>query len=340
MDNVSVKKLDMLLAGLGSIGRRHLRNMMELGIEKVTLLRSGNSTLDTEEFSHLPVTSDLRSALADKPDAVVISTPTSLHMEMALQAAEAGSHILLEKPISHNLAGLKELEFLVKQNGVQILVGFQFRFHPTLTQIKTWIDDKILGEVLGVHVEWGEYLPGWHPWEDYRKGYSARKDLGGGVLLTLCHPFDYLNWFFGPIESVYAKIDQRSALQMDTEDKAITTLKFKSGLTGTVLLNYFRRPPKHQLTITCEEGIISWDNEDACAVLLDGISHRQNRICPSGQFERNHLFLDEMSHFIDCIQGHRKPACTLEDGAHALKVVLAAKRSSAERKEIDIENIV
>src|SRR5262249_38276429 len=151
-----------------------------------------------------PVEHDLSTALARKPIAVIISNPSSLHMNVALAAARAGAHLLIEKPLSHDLNSVATLEHLVAAQRLVAQVGFQFRFNPGLRQIKTWIDSGAIGRPVSAQVHWGEYLPGMHPWEDYRLGYAARSDLGGGVLLTLSHPFDYLRWLLGDVSHVSA----------------------------------------------------------------------------------------------------------------------------------------
>lgn len=329
-----------VIAGMGSIGKRHLQNLLSLGVRNLTLYRTGQGVLDSADFAEYPTERILPKVLSRKPTGVIISNPTALHMEVALQAAHAGCNILIEKPVSHTLAGVKELEHLIHQKGIKVLVGFQFRFHPGLRQIKRWIDDRILGSALAVSVHWGEFLPAWHPWEDYRKGYSARKDMGGGVLLTLCHPFDYLRWIFGEVISVSAMTGHVSSLDLDTEDLALALLRFSSGLLASVHLDYFRRPPRHHLTIICEEGVLTWDYEDGCATLQDGATHKRNRICPPETFERNTLFRDEMAHFLDCIESNHPPICSFTDGLQALRIVLAAKKSVQERREIEIESIV
>jgi predicted dehydrogenase len=160
----------ILICGLGSAGRRHLRNLLALGIEDLILLRSGKSTLPDDEISGFPQESGIDEALERwNPDAVIISNPTSLHMQVALPAAEAGCHIFLEKPISHSMDGLQAFEQAVLKSGKQVLVGFQFRYHPGLKQVKCLILEGAIGEVVGTRVNWGEYLPDWHPWEDYRQ---------------------------------------------------------------------------------------------------------------------------------------------------------------------------
>ena len=170
--------MKILIAGLGSIGRRHFRNLIALGETDLVLLRTRKATLPDDELAGYPVETDIHEALQiHNPDAVVVANPTSLHLDVAIPAAEAGCHILLEKPVSHSLDGLGTLRKAAEKSGSKILVGFQFRYHPALNKARELIQNGALGKVLTVHAHWGEYLPNWHPWEDYRQSYAARADL-------------------------------------------------------------------------------------------------------------------------------------------------------------------
>src|SRR3989344_9307695 len=180
----------ILIVGFGSICRRQLRNLKTLGHKNFVLYRTSKSTLPDDEILNIPVEYDLAKALAHKPIATIIANPTALHIPVALAAARAGSHLFLEKPVSHTLDGVEELIRLTKRKGLIVQTGFQFRFHPGLLKIKYLLETNAIGPVVSVQAHWGEHLPDWHPWEDYHKSYSARVDLGGGALLTLCHPFD------------------------------------------------------------------------------------------------------------------------------------------------------
>ncbi len=185
--------MPIIICGLGSVGRRHLYNLQALGRNDIVLLRTGKSTLPDDELGILPVEYDLNHALLHwQPEGVVISNPTALHLEVAIPAAEAGCHLLIEKPMSHSTDGLDTLTKALRKGGGQVLVGYQFRFHPGLLAVKQLLEKEAIGCLISARVHWGEYLPDWHPWEDYRHSYSARSDLGGGVVLTLSHPFDYL----------------------------------------------------------------------------------------------------------------------------------------------------
>jgi|SRR5664280_1630494 len=171
--------MKFLIAGLGSIGSRHLRNLISLGENDIILYRSKLSTLNNDQFKNFPTETNIISVLNHKPDAVIISNPTSLHLEIAIPAAEAGCHIVIEKPVSHSLDQIDELRKAIQKGGGKILVGFQYRFHPTLKIASRIILNREIGNPVFVRAHWGEYLPDWHTWEDFHGSYSARSDLGG-----------------------------------------------------------------------------------------------------------------------------------------------------------------
>ena len=327
--------MKILIAGLGSIGRRHLRNLQDMNVGEFVLLRSRRATLPDDELADIPTEQDLAEALRrHRPDAVVVSNPTALHLDIAIPAAQAGCHLLLEKPISHTMAGISTLTKIVEEKNLKVLVGFQFRFHPGLQRIKELLNNGTIGAVTSVHAQWGEYLPAWHPWEDYRVGYAAREDLGGGVLLTLCHPFDYLRWLIGEIQSVFAMDAQQGGLEISVEDTAHTMLRFENGALGFVHLDYIQRPSTHTLHITGQRGRILWDNADGGVHWSHGNTEIWQTEKMPTHFERNTLFLEEVKHFIACIENDTQPYVNLIDGIAALQIVLAAKASISQRREV------
>lgn len=326
----------ILIAGFGSMGRRHLRNVKTLGYKNFILYRTGKSTLPDDEIRDIPTEYNLAKALSYKPVATIVTNPTALHMSVALAAAKAGSHLFLEKPISHSMKGVEDLRRLIQNRGLIALVGFQFRFHPLLRQVKRLLEDNVIGPVVSVQAHWGEYLPGWHPWEDYHQGYSAKSKLGGGVLLTLCHPFDYLRYLLGEVESVSAIQSQIGGLGIEVEDNADVLLKFKSGVIGNVHLDYIQRPPEHYVRIIGQNGTIHWDNLAGFLKWHSSKGKWKKVSVPEG-FERNNLFLDEMRHFISCIAKNEQPLCTIDDGIKALRIALAAKQSVKEKGMVKLK---
>ena len=327
-----------LISGLGSIGRRHLKNLVTLGQTDIVLHRTGKSTLPDDELAGYPAESDLNEALERwSPDAVIVSNPTALHLEVAVPAARAGCSLLLEKPISHTLDHVDELRAALDAGGGNVLVGFQFRFHPGLQHAARLLRERVIGDPISVRAHWGEYLPTWHPWEDYRESYSARRDMGGGVLLTLCHPFDYLRWLCGEVSSLFASVGNFGELELDVEDTAAVLLSLEGDVLGTVYLDYNQQPASHWLEISGTRGSIRWDNADGAVRWWTTQKREWETYSPAEGFERNTLFLEEMRHFIDVVRGDAQPRCTLQDGIRALKIVLAAKRSAARSARVDLE---
>ena len=134
--------------------------------------------------------------------------------------------------------------------------------------------------MLTLHAHWGEYMPNWHPWEDYRQTYAAREDLGGGVIRTLTHPLDYARWLAGEVTGVRALAGHVSSLEMDVEDVAEIGLRFASGAIGGVHVNYVQRPPAHRLEIVGTQGTLRWDN-------ADGMLHFYQMPQPFGEWSAN-----------------------------------------------------
>ena len=324
-----------LITGFGSIGRRHFRNLLSLGQKDIVLYRSNKSTLDTEELKEFIVETDLSRALAHKPDAVIISNPTALHLDIAIPAALQGCHLLFEKPISDSFVRISELKKALEIGGGKAMTGFQYRFHPGLIQVRKWINEGYIGNVVSARAHWGEYLPGWHPWEDYRQSYSARKELGGGVILTLCHPIDYFRWIFGEIKTVWGTYNTIDYLQIEPEGVADISLGFEK-FTGFVHLNYIQRPGKHVVEVIGDEGTITWDNKDGTAKCYSTVKEKWFEFVPESDFERNTLFIDEMKNFIEYIKGNEETICTLDDGIQIQKIVEGIYQSQKENRRVSI----
>ena len=282
--------MKFLIAGFGSAGRRHLRNLLALGQQDILLYRSGHSTLPLDELKSFPVYTNLNHALEQRPDAVIVANITSAHLDVAIPAARQGCHILMEKPISHSLDGLDNLQSAVKASGSKVLVGFQFRFHPCFMQIHQWIEEGAIGRPLSARAHYGDYMPGWHPWEDYKLSYSAVPQMGGGAVLTLCHPIDYLRWFIGEVADVFAFTGNISDLDIHSEDVAEIMLHFGNGAIGSIHLDYYQRPPSYRFEIIGTNGTVQWDHADNVARLFRADSGCWETISARSGFERNDLF--------------------------------------------------
>lgn len=330
----------MLIAGYGSVGRRHFRNLQALGCRDFVFYRTGRGTVPADELAGWPVVATLDDAWLHRPRIAVIANPTAEHLNVALAAARAGCDLFIEKPLSDRLDGCDELLEEVAQRKLVAMIGCQFRFHPLLIRLRTALAAGELGTVIGARAEWGEYLPDWHPWEDHRQSYSARADLGGGVVLTLIHPLDYSYWLFGPVRGAQAATGRIAPLQTPAgEDWAEVTLEFESETIGQIHLDYWQRPAVHRLAVWGERGradlnfhagTLRWELADRTEVRRSTEATRFASL--SEGFDRNVMFVDEMRHFLACVAERQEPAVPLDDGISVLKIALAAKESAAGRR--------
>ena len=157
--------------------------------------------------------------------------------------------------------------------------------------------------------------------------FANEPGLGGGVLLTLCHPFDYLRWLVGDIEDIAAIASRRDSLGLAVETAVDAVLQFENGASGHVHVDFVQRPPEHRLSIIGTEGTVTWNQADHAARLFSVATNRWAVVAPPPAFERNAMFLDEMRHFLACLRGEEQPLCTLADGRAALATVESAKRA-------------
>ena len=332
-----------LFIGLGGIGQRHLRNLQAIVSEDLEIIafRERNASqvitdklaveegVDVQSRFGLKVFHDLKQALAEKPLVAFICNPTSMHMAAAKTAAEHGCHLFIEKALSDSMDGVDELIALAEAKDLVCMVGYQMRFHPCLQALEKILQSGSLGRIIAVNAEVGEYMPGWHKYEDYRQLYAARKDLGGGVIVSQIHEFDYIQWLFGLPTSVYAVGGHLSSLAIDVEDVAsITMTCLVDGRYIPVHLHqdYLQRPPTRICKVVGDRG----------KVVLDFIGLYLTEFDENGEvvthadfsdFERNQLFMDQMRHFIGCIKTGSNPCVTLRGGARSLQMALAAKKS-------------
>lgn len=340
------------MIGMGGVGQRHARNLRALLGHNVELsaYRTRRAApvindrmriepgIDIASQYGVKEFDDLGMAFRDRPDAVVISNPTSLHIATALAAAAEGCHIFLEKPISHDLEGVDELLDVVERRRLTVLVGQQFRFHPMLLKLQNILRDEAIGRVIAVRADFGEYLPHWHPYEDYRDSYAARRGMGGGVMLTQIHDFDYLTWLFGIPEKVFCVGGKLSALEVDVEDTASTLMQCRyQGRTIPIHLHQdlLRRVPQRSCQVLGDAGELTVDLIGQSLTLIDQAG-RVERDETYKEFQRNQMFLDEMSHFLDCVAGRTVPRVSLREGVQVLQVVLAARKSLETRSLCEV----
>ena len=157
---------------------------------------------------------------------MLICTPPVYHVEEALAALQARAHVFIEKPLSHESSGIQALISEARRRDRMVQIGYNMRFHPGLQILKELVDSGKIGRVLWLNVEAGQYLPDWRPWQHYRESYSARQELGGGIILDGSHELDYICWLLGRPTEVTCRAEHLSSLDVDVEDSAWIYLTF------------------------------------------------------------------------------------------------------------------
>jgi predicted dehydrogenase len=245
--------------GLGSIGRRHARCFHAAGASTVIGM---DPTPDRQAqfLSEVPgvAVSNLDEALDAKPQIVVVASPNVFHAEQAIQVLRAGLAVVVEKPLCTNLADAHRLAQCVRETGGYLHMGSNWKFHPAFQAMKAHIVAGNIGQVASGYVLAGQWLPDWHPWEDYRRMYAARADLGGGAIFDT-HEIDYLSWLLGPIDEIKGMTAHSGLLEIETEDVAACVLRFKSGALVSLVTDYIQRTSKRRYLLAGSQGTLEWD---------------------------------------------------------------------------------
>ncbi len=321
----------IFVIGCGSIGERHIRNLRSLGEGNISAFDPDAKRL--EEISRRYEVSrcdGVEGGLHRKPTIVLVCTPPTMHIEVARQAVDVGCHVFIEKPISNTMFGVDELLALAEKEKRIVYVGYNLRFNEGLLRLKQMIDECVIGRVLSIRAEFGQYLPDWRPNTDYRHGYAARAALGGGIILDASHELDYVRRLGGEVDALCCTAGKLSGLDIDVEDTAEIALRLKESIIAQVHLDCVQRSYTRTCKVIGEQGTLLLD-------FMSGLSHYDaNEGCwheYPGMPDPNDAYMDEMRHFLACVNGDEQPIVDGRTGKRVLEMALAATRSAASGKE-------
>lgn len=325
-----------LLVGLGSIGRRHLTNLRAiLPDSEIAVWRHARPGDTTEHVDGADrVVYDAEEAVAFRPEIAVIASPAPFHVRAATRLAQAGVHLLLEKPISHDEAGVEALLGLCREQRIVVMVGYNLRFSEALRVAHDAVTLGRVGRVLAIRAEVGSYLPDWRPGSDYRTVVSARAELGGGAVLELSHEIDYVRWIGGEARTVSAQIAELGGLGLGVEDTAEITLQLVSGAIAQIHVDMVQRAPHRTCRVVGTDGTLVWDAIANTVTVYDAQQRTWNILYSAPNLDRNAMYLAELREFIQAVTERREPSISGEDGLQALRIAVAAKRAAAEQRTI------
>lgn len=332
----------VLFIGLGGIGQRHLRNLLKLkpDVEIYALRKRCEQTVLDDKLHPVegevleskykihPVQT-LEEAERSGVNTVFICTPSSMHIDYTIQCLNMGWNIFVEKPLSHTLDGMEELKKILKNNyGQTTMIGFQNRFHPCIKKTREILGQNVLGDICYVNAEIGENVTRWHPFEDYRRMYACKSELGGGVVLSQIHELDYLYSFFGLPETVYASGGKMSNLEIDVEDVADILMQFqlcRKKIPVHVHEDYLQVPSTRRCKIQGTKGLLTFDLLNSSLDVYD--MKGQNTCHVRFTFNRNEMFLEELKDFLSSAEAGKPSRIPIEEGIHSLEMAIKVKMS-------------
>lgn len=324
----------VLVCGAGSIGRRHITNLLRLDAT-VSVWRRRAQLLD-DVTRELPVRgySDLATAIAEA-EAVVVATATDQHVDVLAQALEADRPVFVEKPVSHSWEGIDEL--VARARGRIVEVGCHLRADPCLGVLARRLHDHNAARPLAYRFAMGHRLDLWRPGRDYRDSYSAHAERGGGALFDLIHLIDIALWFFGPVRLVSAICSRVGDFDLRCDDLTNVMLTHENGVVGHVQLDMVSPVHRCEIEVMTAEEIYRWTQAMGCLKRARDDGEAVVERAPDG-FERNDLFVAHMRHFLARLRHPAMPAlCSLEAGVAALEVVIAARSSHAQSRHVPIK---
>jgi len=323
------KDFTFCVVGRGSIGTRHIKNLKALSCGNIISFSESSDAQKDEEYKAkyaVETFHDIDEVRRRKPEVFIIAAPTSKHIEYALIAAGMKSHIFMEKPVSHSLDGIDKLKKEVSDKQLVFFTANNFRFHPVFIKFKELIDGDRFGRILFARIQAGQYLPDWHPWEDYRQGYSARRDLGGGVVLTLQHEIDYAYWLFGAFKHIKSYVKKIGDIEADVEDIASIIIETEKGSLIEIHLDYLQRPAKRTIQIQGTKGSVDYRMGDRYLKFYHFENQSEEAVLDINGYDNNEMYMEEMKYFINCISGEKNTISGLMDGIYVLNACLEIKQ--------------
>ena len=319
------QEVSILIAGCGSIGKRHTRILKELRVKDISACDPVESQRRSllSETPDVKMYADFERGLEVRPDAVLIATPPDLHVPMAKRAIEAGCHVLIEKPVSDTTKGLDEFQKLIDQKNKKVMVALCFRYHEGLLLARKHLESGAIGRLVSIRALMGEYLPEVRP--DYENLFVIKQ----GGAFDLMHDIDLAIWYAGKaVSRVYSLCGVLSDLEFDAPDVAEILIDFNSKCFASVHLDFFQRPRRRQIELIGTEGVIivEFARWDRCTVSTYRTA-KGSWTTRELMTDRDDMFRTEDREFLQTIVNDRPVSCTIAEAGKSVEVVERAQRT-------------
>jgi len=300
--------MKFLVAGGGSMGKRRIRCLQANGIDaaRIGLVDSRQDRRDEVQQLHgVKAFTDLDVGLDWGPDAVIVSVPGVHHVPVMRRAVDAGKHVFCEVPLSTTREHLNDLQRQAGDGSLVIAPGCQLMFHPLWRQMRNWVRDPAFGRILSVREEFGEYLPGWHPYEDYRKFYASDIRMGGCNLDVVAQNLTGQFWMFDRADVTWSQVNgaHLSTLEIRGVDYWQIYGRYDNGPVVNLQYDLFQRAPGYSIKVVSEQATASLDGGVARCYFADDQKWRESKVPEGFQYEQ--CYIDEIACFLACIRGEQ-----------------------------------
>lgn len=317
------KKLNKLLVvGVGSIGKRHIDNnknffkSIDIADLREDRLQEANSKFKIHSmFKNYKIALNQNSY-----DAVLITTPPHLHLEIAKLAVKKKTHILIEKPLGMTIKGWKEISAKCKKLKLVNYVAYCHRHVNYSKILKKFLTKKKIGHLINANLIWGSFFPDWHPWEKYWSYYMAKKEQGGGALMDESHGIDLVRYFFGEPKEIFALVDKISNLKMTADDNAFLLFKMKNKMLINLSFDLVSKPNNCKIEIKGSKGTLIW-NRDEHNLKFYSYKNKKWKIYKFSKKNFLDMYKKQAQHFVDSIYKKTKPIIDIEDAIKTQNII-------------------
>ncbi len=336
--------MKFLVIGLGSMGRRRIRNLQALGERNII----GTEPIEerrqqVEKEYGIKAVSSAEEGFEQNPDAVIISTPPDKHGEYALMAAEQGKHFFVEASVILEEEIIKANE-IAKHKKIIAMPSCTMRFNWRMKKMKELVDSGAAGKISAINYHMGQWLPDWHPHEDIGKFYVGKKETGAGREMV---PFEleWIQWVFGNVSEISCMTGKFSSLPVDINDVYSLNLMLGSRIVLNMLIDVISRSAVRRMEVIGDNGsiVMNWDDNDVKLYEPDKREWKtfsvEEKSHQKGYWVKDDMYIEEIRHFLDAVNGNVNLMYTLDDDIRNLNILLSAERSSQEGKHVSADDL-
>ena len=336
------QELAALVVGLGSMGKRRVRNLRALGVGRIIGwdTREDRRREATERYG-IELADSFEAGMARRPDVLIISTPPHKHLEFAGAAVQANMHFFMEA--NSFLEGMAELAAALRGRSIVAAPSRTLGFVEGYQKVKELLDQGLLGPLAGFVHHCGHALPLWHPWEDYRDFYGGWPEAKGAGWDMIGFELCGLTYLFGDVAVLSAMYGKRAGFDTPIDDTFQLLLRFESGALGSSMIDVVSPHAYRTLRAVGEKGIIHYDFEERRVEFFSAETREWTRFeGQRGQVEpmyhaAEEYYIAELGTFLRAVTGEGEYPATFEDELTLMRLVEAVRESQESGRHISLE---